>query len=130
RLPSGERYLFSLPPPLRGREKGLVPTLSVPRRGAAIRFFARPPPVWYKTVRRPCTPARTPALLGLLLILVLIAVGVGVLLAAGTAVVQGYLYSEPTDGLEWRAPAAGAAVGLFFALWCAIEAHAPGQYDT
>jgi hypothetical protein len=67
---------------------------------------------------------------GLILILLLTAVGVAVLLAAGTAMIQGYLYSEPADGLEWRAPAAGAAMGVFFALWCLLEARAPGQYDT
>jgi hypothetical protein len=69
-------------------------------------------------------------MLGLLLTLLLVAVGVAVLLAAGTVVIQGYLYSEPADGLEWRAPAAGAAVGLFFGVWCLLEARAPGRYDT
>lgn len=69
-------------------------------------------------------------MLGLVLILLLVAVGVAVLLGAGALMIQGYLYSEPADGLEWRAPAAGAVVGLFFALWCVLEARAPGQYDT
>jgi hypothetical protein len=67
---------------------------------------------------------------GLLLILALLAVGVAVLLAAGTLVIQGYLYSEPADGIAWRSAAAGAVIGLFFGLWCILEARAPGRFDT
>ena len=69
-------------------------------------------------------------MLGLLLLLALLAVGVAALLAAGTAVIQGYLYSEPVEGIAWRSAAAGAAVCLFFALWCYLQASAPGRYGT
>src|SRR5262245_29378675 len=69
-------------------------------------------------------------MLAVLLILLLIAAGVAVLAAAGTLFIQSYLYNEPVGGMSWRAPAVGAAVGLFFGLWCWIEAKAPGRYDV
>jgi hypothetical protein len=69
-------------------------------------------------------------MLGLLLVLLLIAVVVAALLLVGTAIIQGYLYTEPVAGLAWRSAAAGAAVGLFFGVWCWIEMRAPGQYET
>src|SRR5688572_17010360 len=43
-------------------------------------------------------PGGSSAMLGVLLIVLLIAAGVAVLVAAGTLVVQGYLYSEPVGG--------------------------------
>jgi hypothetical protein len=67
---------------------------------------------------------------GLLLILVLVGVGVAILFAVGTLLIQGYLYSEPADGMPWRAAAAGAVMALFFAAWCWLDARAPGRYDT
>ncbi len=69
-------------------------------------------------------------MLGLLFILLVLAAAVAVLLAAGTAIIQGYVYEEATDGLEWRAPAAGGVIGLFFAVWCILEANAPGRFDS
>jgi hypothetical protein len=61
------------------------------------------------------------ALVYLLLILLLIGVVVSVLLWVGSAWLQGYVYSEPSQGLAWRAPAAGAAVMVFLALWCFLD---------
>jgi hypothetical protein len=69
-------------------------------------------------------------MLAVLLIVLLIAAGVAVLAAAGTLFIQGYLYNEPVSGISWRAPAVGAVAGLFFGLWCWIEAKAPGRYDV
>jgi len=69
-------------------------------------------------------------MLAVLLIVLLIAAGVAILAAAGTLLIQGYLYNEPVGGMSWRAPAVGAVAGLFFALWCWIEAKAPGRYDV
>jgi hypothetical protein len=69
-------------------------------------------------------------MLELLLIVLLIAAGVAALLFAGALILQGYLYSEPADGLAWRAPVAGAVMGLFFGLWCSLEARSPGTFDT
>ncbi len=69
-------------------------------------------------------------MLGLLLTLALLTVGVAVLLAVGTLVIQGYLYSQPVERIGWRSAAAGVAVGAFFALWCWLQARAPGQYGT
>lgn len=69
-------------------------------------------------------------MLGTLLIVALIAVAVGVLFAIGTVVLQGYLYSQPVEGIAWRSATAGAIVGLFFAFWCYLEANWPGRFDT
>jgi hypothetical protein len=69
-------------------------------------------------------------MLAVSLIVLLIAAGVAVLAAAGTLLIQGYLYNEPVGGMSWRAPAVGAVAGLFFGLWCWIEAKAPGRYDV
>jgi hypothetical protein len=69
-------------------------------------------------------------MLGLLLILLLLAIAVAALLFVGSAVIQGYLYNQPADGLLWRAAAAGAAVAGFFAVWCWIESRAPGQFGS
>jgi hypothetical protein len=51
-------------------------------------------------------------------------------LSLGTLWLQGYVYTEATTGLLWRGPAAGAALGLFVALWCLLNYLAPGEYDT
>jgi hypothetical protein len=69
-------------------------------------------------------------MLGLALTLLFLAVGVGALAAAGTALIQGYLYNQPVSGISWKSAATGAAVGLFFALWCGLESRAPGRYAS
>jgi hypothetical protein len=68
--------------------------------------------------------------MGLLLILLLLGVAVAALLAVGTAVIQGYLYNEPTEGLLWRAAASGAVVAAFFGIWCWLDSRAPGQFQS
>lgn len=69
-------------------------------------------------------------MLGVLLILLLIAVGVAIFVAAGSTVIQGYLYNRPVAGIAWRSAVTGVAVGLFFGLWCWIELQVPGQYSS
>jgi hypothetical protein len=69
-------------------------------------------------------------MLGLLLILLLLAVAVAALLLVGTAVIQGYLYSQPAEGILWRSAAAGFVVAAFLGFWCWIEARAPGQFES
>ncbi len=66
--------------------------------------------------------------LGLILIYVLVALTLAVLFWAGTTWFQGYIYSEPAEQLYWRAPAAGAALTLFLALWGYLDSRAPGRY--
>jgi hypothetical protein len=61
------------------------------------------------------------ALVYVLLILLLTGLVLSVLLWVGTAWLQGYIYNEPAQGLSWRAPAAGAAVMAFLALWCFLD---------
>jgi hypothetical protein len=57
----------------------------------------------------------------LFLILLLTGFVLSVFLWLGTVWLQGYVYSEPAGGLAWRAPAAGAAVMVFLALWCLLD---------
>jgi hypothetical protein len=57
----------------------------------------------------------------LFLVLLVIGLVLSGLLWAGTLWVQGYIYNEPAGGLEWRAPAAGAAVAVFLAVWCLLN---------
>jgi hypothetical protein len=70
----------------------------------------------------------------LLLFLILFAV-LGVFIYVGALFFQGYIYTEPTPGLAWRAPAAAAVLASFFTLWCFIVTRSeavPGNipYDT
>jgi hypothetical protein len=65
-----------------------------------------------------------------LLLFVLIFVGIGVVLFAGTLLLQGAIYSEPVTGLLWRAPVAAAIVTLFLAGWCTLAGRSPGNYNT
>lgn len=64
------------------------------------------------------------------LILVLAFFGMSILLWAGTLFFQGYIYSEPVNGLYWRAPLAGLILTLFTAYWCWLDYRAPGKYNT
>jgi hypothetical protein len=69
-------------------------------------------------------------MLGLILTLLFVALAAGILVAAGTVILQGYWYDSPVDGITWRSAIAGAVVGLFFAVWCGIESKAPGKFDS
>jgi hypothetical protein len=72
----------------------------------------------------------------LLLALSVIGIGLGVLLYVGSLFFQGYIYTEPSTGLAWQAPAAAAALFLFLLFWCVIVANSatasPSQvpYDS
>src|SRR5262249_16484404 len=63
-----------------------------------------------------------------MLVLILLAVGfiLSVLLWAWTLWFQAYIYEQATEGLEWRAPAAGGAVLLLLILWCLLVSRNPG----
>jgi hypothetical protein len=56
----------------------------------------------------------------LLLVLFVSATALTVLLWVVTLFFQGYFYTEPTDQIQWQAPAAGAALAIFFTLWCLL----------
>lgn len=47
---------------------------------------------------------------------------------AGTLFLQAYIYSEPVEGLLWRAPAAAGAVSVFLLIWVWLDYRAPGKY--
>jgi hypothetical protein len=67
---------------------------------------------------------------GLILILVVVWIVLTVVLAAWTLWFQGYIYSEPTTGILWRAPAAGTVLVLVLAVWVFFDYRAPGRYRT
>jgi hypothetical protein len=56
----------------------------------------------------------------LLLILVLSGMALTVVIWVMTLFLQGYYYTEPTQGIVWQAPAAGFLLGLFFTFWCML----------
>ena len=67
-------------------------------------------------------------MLSIYLVLLLAWVGLIVLLWAGTLWLQDYFYSEPVEGIFWRAPAAGSVMALFLVLCCLIDARSPVRY--
>ncbi len=56
-------------------------------------------------------------MLGLFFILVLMFATLTVLLWAGSYFFQGYIYTEPSPGMFWQAPAAGFLLTIGFAIW-------------
>src|SRR4051812_20944743 len=73
---------------------------------------------------------RETSVLSLILILLLLWFVLIVMLAAWSLFFQGYIYSEPSAEMYWRAPAAGSALFVFLTLWVIIDYRAPGRYLT
>ena len=57
-------------------------------------------------------------LIYLLLILIVMAMSLTVILWAGTLFFQGYIYTEPSPGIFWQAPAAACLLTVGFTIWC------------
>lgn len=59
-----------------------------------------------------------------------------VLFWAGVSWLQGYIYSEPTSQLFWRAPVAASFITLWLAFWCTreyrsyLDDHTRGRYGA
>jgi hypothetical protein len=54
-----------------------------------------------------------------------------VLVSAWTLWFQGYIYNEPTSGVSWRGPAAGAAVMVVVVVWFFLDYRdPPGRFKT
>jgi hypothetical protein len=66
--------------------------------------------------------------LSLILILLLLWAVLAGLLTAWTVWYQGYIYTEPALGLQWRGPAAGTAVTAALLVWVVIDYNSPGNY--
>jgi hypothetical protein len=81
-------------------------------------------------------PATERVVLSVWITLLIVGVTLMVILWAGTAFLQGYFYTEVSSSIFWQAPAAAAALTLFYALWCLLNYNAaesrPGflPYDT
>ncbi|MCI0738925.1 MAG: hypothetical protein L0Y72_07765 [Gemmataceae bacterium] len=75
-------------------------------------------------------------MLTLLLILLLTGITLGVVLYVGGFFLQAYIYTEPSNGLIWQAPATAALLTLLLAFWCWRVASHPDAhpldipYDT
>jgi hypothetical protein len=67
---------------------------------------------------------------GSVVIVLILAAGLVAVLWTGTLIVQAYLYNQPVQGIAWRAPVAGAVIGLFYWGWCQAVLAVPGKYDT
>lgn len=70
-----------------------------------------------------------------MLILLLLVVGTILVLAGlltgGSLFLQAYVYNQPVEGIFWRGPTAGAAVGLFIGLWLFLaRGDTAGRYQT
>jgi hypothetical protein len=78
----------------------------------------------------------TVLMINLLLILIVTAVILTVVLWAGTFFFQGYIYTEPSPGIFWQAPAAAALLTFGYTIWSlsvAFSAEATPQnipYDA
>ena len=56
----------------------------------------------------------------LLLVFVMLLVVLGVLFFVGTLFAQSSIFTEPTEGLAWRAPTAAGIMAVFFTFWCVL----------
>jgi hypothetical protein len=79
---------------------------------------------------RPRAPRRTKTVVSIFLLLLLTWASLVVLLWAGTLWFQEYIYSEPAEGIFWRAPAAATALALFLVFWCFIYSRSPNRYGS
>lgn len=68
--------------------------------------------------------------MGSVWIVLILAAGLVAVLWTGTLIVQAYLYNQPVQGIAWRAPVGGVALGLFYWVWCQAVLAVPGKYDT
>jgi hypothetical protein len=66
----------------------------------------------------------------LLLVFVMLLVALGVLFFVGTLFVQSFIFTEVTEGLAWRAPAAAAAMAAFFTFWCVLVVNSGAKADN
>ena len=56
----------------------------------------------------------------LVLVFVMLLAALGVLFFVGTLFVQSFIFTEPVEGLTWRAPTSAAIMAVFFTFWCLI----------
>ncbi len=61
---------------------------------------------------------RSLSVLSLILILIVVTIGITAVLWAGTYYFQGYIYTEPSQGIAWQAPLAGIMLSTGFSVWC------------
>jgi hypothetical protein len=64
----------------------------------------------------------------LFLVVLVIGMVAALLLAAWALWFQAQIYSEPAQGIHWRAPAAGGALVLFLGLWVLLDYRSPGSF--
>lgn len=69
-------------------------------------------------------------MLTLILILLVTLVSLTVILWAGTFLLQGYIYTEPTPGIFWQAPLTALLLTLGYSVWCMSVALSTGATTT
>jgi hypothetical protein len=62
-----------------------------------------------------------------ILILFVLAVALSIILWAGSLLLQWWLYETPASKLYWRAPAVGAGIVLFLAVWIIVDCRTGGR---
>ncbi len=67
-------------------------------------------------------------MLTLIVLLLLFWLVVTVLLSAWSLWFGAYIYTEPTGGIVWRGPAAGAAITVVALLWVFLDYSSPGHF--
>lgn len=65
----------------------------------------------------------------LLMVFLLLFLALSVFFWVGTLFFQGYIYSEPVEGITWRAPAAGLSVTLCLAFWSFLDYRSLGRFQ-
>lgn len=69
-------------------------------------------------------------MLFLLMVFLVFAVSLTMLLWVGSLFFQGYIYTEPSPGLFWQAPAAGVALALYFTFWTWLVQGSASAHDV
>jgi hypothetical protein len=54
----------------------------------------------------------------LALVFVMLLAVLAIVFFVGSVFVQSYIFTQPTEGMAWRAPTAAAIMTLFFTIWC------------
>ena len=69
-------------------------------------------------------------MLTLFVVLLITLASLAAMLWAGTYFFQGYIYTEPSPGIAWQAPAAAGLLTFGFAVWCFTIAFWTGASPT
>ncbi len=92
----------------------------------AIRHVAEPPWICYNSSIAEVAALARSKLLILIVILIITLVSLIAVLWGGTVFFQGYIYTEPSPGVFWQAPAVAALLTFGYSIWCLSIALSSG----